>query len=284
MNKKWIGSLVLCTFMWCITCSPVIAALSQASFVPCKTGVEQVAGGLYQHYCVRAGDNLWNISRSYHVDLQALMSCNNLDSKSVLRVGQILKLPLDQGRVHTIRQGETLWDIARRYDIDLNQLQKLNPDKKANSLKIGDKINLPQGTSRLALATASVQPSRSITVRFAWPIKGRITSPYGWRSSGFHHGLDVAGDLGDPVKASTGGVVSFTGNMGLYGNTVIIDHTGGMQTLYAHLQTIKVKSGNRVQGGEVIATVGNTGRSTGPHLHFEIRRGSDRYDPLTYLR
>ena len=284
MNKKWIDSLVLCTFLWCMACSPVIAALSSASFIPCKAGIGQAAGGLYQSYCVRAGDNLWNISRSYHVDLQTLMLCNNLDSKSVLRVGQTLKLPSGQGRVHTIRRGETLWDIARHYHISLNQLRQLNPDKKASNLTIGDQINLPRGTSRLAVATSSVQPSRSIAARFAWPIRGSITSTYGWRSSGFHHGLDVAGDLGDPVRASAGGVVSFTGNMGLYGNTVIIDHTGGMQTLYAHLQTIKIKSGDRVRGGEVIASVGNTGRSTGPHLHFEIRRDSERYDPLAYLR
>lgn len=284
MNKKWIGSLLLCTFLWCIACSPAIAALSQASFDPCKAGKGQVAGDLIQYYCVRPGDNLWDISRSYHVDLQSLMTCNNLDSKSVLRVGQTLQLPSGQGQVHIIRRGETLWDIARRYSIDLNQLQKLNPDKKASNLKIGDQVNLPRTTSRIAVAASSVQPSRSITARFAWPIKGTITSTYGWRSSGFHHGLDVAGDLGDPVKASTGGVVSFTGNMGLYGNTVMIDHTGGMQTLYAHLQTIKVKSGDRVMRGDVIASVGSTGRSTGPHLHFEIRRGSERYDPLVYLR
>lgn len=276
--------MVLCTFLWCMACSPVIAALSQASFIPCKMGKGQVAGGLMQSYCVRPGDNLWNISRSYHVDLQTLMLCNNLDSKSVLRVGQTLKLPSAQGQVHIIRQGETLWDIARRYNINLNQLQQLNPDKKASNLKIGDQINLPRTTARIAVAGSSIQPSRSIRTRFAWPIKGTITSTYGWRSSGYHHGLDVAGDLGDPVRASTGGVVSFTGNMGLYGNTVMIDHTGGMQTLYAHLQTIRVQSGDRVMRGDIIASVGSTGRSTGPHLHFEIRQGNERFDPLAYLR
>lgn len=275
---------MLCSLLWGMTCSPVMAALSQASFIPCKAGKEQVAGGLIQYYCVRPGDNLWNISRSYHVDLQTLMRCNNLDSNSVLRIGQKLKMPLEQGRVHVICRGETLWDIARRYNVDLGQLQNLNPDQKASNLKIGDQIKLPRDTSRITLVASTVKPSRSITTRFAWPLKGNITSTYGWRSSGFHHGLDIAGDLGDPVKASTGGVVSFTGYMGLYGNTVIIDHTGGMQTLYAHLQTIKVKSGDRVMRGNVIASVGSTGRSTGPHLHFEIRRGSERFDPLAYLR
>lgn len=282
MHNKWIVSLVLCAFVWCSGYNPVLAALSQSSFIPCPLG-KQVSSE-YRNYSVRPGDNLWNISRSYRVDLQQLMQSNNLNNKSVLRVGQIIKIPASQGNVHVISRGETLWDISRRYNVDLTQLQSLNPDKKANNLKIGDRIHLPGSTSHIALAASSVKPSRSLATRFAWPIKGKITSAYGWRSSGFHHGLDVAGDLGDAVRASTGGVVSFTGGMGLYGNTVIIDHTSSMQTLYAHLQSIRVKEGDRVKQGDVIATVGSTGRSTGPHLHFEIRRDGERFDPLAYLR
>jgi murein DD-endopeptidase MepM/ murein hydrolase activator NlpD len=282
VHNKWIVSLVLCALVWCSGNNPAWAALSQSSFIPLASA-KQLSSG-YRNYTVRPGDNLWDISRSYRVDLQQLMLSNNLNNKSVLRVGQIIKIPTSQGNVHVISQGETLWHIAQRYNVDLNQLKNLNPDKKPNNLKIGDTIYLPGSTSQMALAASSVKPSRSLATRFAWPIKGQITSHYGWRSSGYHHGLDVAGNLGDAVKASTGGVVSFTGAMGLYGNTVIIDHTSSMQTLYAHLHTIKVKEGDRVKQGDVIATVGSTGRSTGPHLHFEIRRDGERFDPLAYLR
>lgn len=283
MNNRWISTVVLCTLLWCIACSPVMAALSQARFIPCTAGNKSVSGTA-SFYSVQAGDTLWDISREYNVDLQTLMLNNNLRPKSVLRVGQRLKISSGQGGFHVIRKGETLWDIARRYNVPLSQLQQLNSDKKPSNLRIGDQINLPQGASGAVLVASTIQPSRSMVSRFAWPIKGAITSKYGWRSSGFHHGLDVAGDLGDAVKASAGGVVSFTGYKGMYGNTVIIDHSSNMQTLYAHLNGIHVSPGDRVTSGKIIGTVGNTGRSTGPHLHFEVRRDSTSYDPLTYLR
>ena len=282
MNKRWISSLLLCTFLWYAGTSPAIAALNQASFIPCNTQ-KQLTGNLISNYYVRPGDNLWNISRKNQVDLQMLMSINNLDDNSILRVGQKLKIPCGRAQVHIIRPGETLWDIARHYNINLAELERINSNKQATNLKIGDQIYLPGDTSRIALGE-SFKPSRSIISRYIWPIRGTITSGYGWRSSGFHHGLDIAGDFGDPVRAAASGVVSFTGYVSLYGNTVIIDHPDGKQTLYAHLNEFKVKSGDRVARGAIIATVGSTGRSTGPHLHFEIKQGDTREDPLVCLR
>lgn len=282
MNKRWISSLLICTFLWYVGSSPAIAALNQANFLPCITSTKKT-GKSIQSYYVRPGDNLWKISRTYQVDLNTLMSINKLDQDSILRVGQRLEIPGIQARIHIISRGETLWDIARHYNVDLGELQRLNSNKNVNNLKIGDQINLPGDTARVALSE-SLKPSRSIVSRFTWPIRGTITSPYGWRSSGFHHGLDIAGDLGDSVQAAAGGVVSSTGYISLYGNTVIIDHFDGKQTLYAHLSQIKVKPGDRVARGAIIATVGSTGRSTGPHLHFEIRQGDIREDPLAYLR
>lgn len=283
MNKRWISSLLLCTFLWYAGSSPVIAALNQANFIPCSTSTKHIAGKSVQCYYVRPGDNLWNISRTYQVELEILMSINKLDRNSILRVGQRLEIPGGNTRIHIISRGETLWDIARHYNVDLAELQRLNSNKQANNLKIGDQINLPRDASRVAFGE-SLKPSRSIVSRFTWPIRGTITSKYGWRDSGFHHGLDIAGNLGDPVQAAAGGVVSSAGYISLYGNTVIIDHPDGRQTLYAHLNQIKVKPGDRVARGTIIATVGSTGRSTGPHLHFEIKQSDTREDPLAYLR
>lgn len=282
MNKRWRSSLLLCTFLWYVGSSPAIAALNQANFIPCNAQ-KQLTGKSIQSYYVRPGDNLWNISRNYQVDLKTLMSINQLNENSILRVGQKLQMPCGQAQVHIIRRGETLWDIARNYNVDLAELQRLNSNKQASNLRIGDQINLPRNTSRIAFRE-SLKPSRSIISRFIWPIRGTITSKYGWRSSGFHHGLDIAGDFGDSVKAAASGVVSFTGYISLYGNTVIIDHPDGKQTLYAHLNHIDVSQGDRVARGTVIAEVGSTGRSTGPHLHFEIKQGDTREDPLVYLR
>jgi murein DD-endopeptidase MepM/ murein hydrolase activator NlpD len=283
VNKKWASSLLLCTFLLYAGSSPAMAALNQANFIPCNASTKQIAGKPVQSYYVRPGDNLWNISRTYQVDLKTLMSINKLDQNSILRVGQKLQIPGKQARVHIISRGETLWDISRHYNVDLAELQRLNSNKQANNLKIGDQIYLPGDTARIAFSE-SLKPSRSIVSRFTWPIRGTITSKYGWRDSGFHHGLDIAGNLGDPVQAAAGGVVSCTGYISLYGNTVIIDHSDGKQTLYAHLSQIKVKPGDRVARGSIIATVGSTGRSTGPHLHFEIKQGDTRDDPLAYLR
>lgn len=282
MNKRWISSLLICTFLWYAGSSPALAALNQAIFIPCNAQ-KQLTGKSTQNYYVRPGDNLWNISRKYQVDLQTLMSVNKLGENSILNVGQKLEIPCAQAQVHIIRRGETLWDIARKYNVDLAVLERMNSNMQASNLKIGDQLNLPRDTSRIAFSESHT-PSRSIVSRFIWPIRGSITSPYGWRSSGFHHGVDIAGDFGDPVRAAAGGVVSFTGYVSLYGNTVIIDHPDGRQTLYAHLKHIDVSQGDRVARGAVIAAVGSTGRSTGPHLHFEIKQGDTREDPLAYLR
>ncbi|MGI5911334.1 MAG: peptidoglycan DD-metalloendopeptidase family protein [Syntrophomonadaceae bacterium] len=280
---RWISTLVLCTLLWCIVCSPVNAALSQARFFPCIEGIESNKGTT-RYYSVQSGDNLWNISRKFGIGLRTLMVSNSLNERSVLKVGQRLIIPSGQQEVHIIKQGETFWDIARHYNIKLDELEKLNPDKKAHNLKIGEKINLPRGVNGPVVAANTIQPSRSVFSRFSWPIKGSITSSFGSRSSGFHHGLDIAGNLGDAVRASAGGVISYIGYKAVYGNTVIIDHSNDMQTLYAHLNSILVSPGDRVAGGTLIGTVGNTGRSTGPHLHFEVRRDNKAYDPLTYLR
>ncbi len=282
MSKRWISSLLLCTFLWYASSSPALAALNQASFIPCNAQ-KHLTGRSIQNYYVRPGDNLWNISRKYQVNLQMLMNVNQLSEDSILTVGQKLVIPCNRAQVHIIHSGETLWDIARKYNIDLAELERINSNKQASNLKIGDQIKLPQDSSRVAMSE-SLTPSRSIVSRFTWPIRGTITSPYGWRSSGFHHGVDIAGDFGDPVRAAASGVISFTGYVSLYGNTIIIDHPGGKQTLYAHLNHIGVSQGDRAARGEIIAGVGSTGRSTGPHLHFEIKQGDTREDPLAYLR
>lgn len=135
---------------------------------------------------------------------------------------------------------------------------------------------------------ASVQqPSRAISSRslsYAWPLVGTITSAYGWRKSGFHHGLDIAGSKGDPIRAAADGVVIFSGYKPVYGNMVILKHTDERQTVYAHAQVLKVREGEKVRKGQIIATVGTTGRTTGPHVHFEIREHDKTADPLKFLR
>ena len=126
-------------------------------------------------------------------------------------------------------------------------------------------------------------PAKAPKGTFILPFNGRRTSLYGWRRSGFHTGLDLAGSAGSPIVAADGGTVTLAGWNGGYGKCVIIDHGNGYQTLYAHCSSLLVKEGQKVAQGEQIARVGNTGNSTGPHCHWEIRIGGKTVNPANYI-
>lgn len=123
----------------------------------------------------------------------------------------------------------------------------------------------------------------------SWPISGPITSPYGWRThpifgtSRYHSGIDIGADYGDPIRAADGGVIIYADWMGGYGYAVIIDHGGGISTLYGHNSELLVGVGQRVYKGQTIARAGSTGYSTGPHCHFEVRQNGSPVNPMAYL-
>jgi murein DD-endopeptidase MepM/ murein hydrolase activator NlpD len=127
------------------------------------------------------------------------------------------------------------------------------------------------------------------TPPWLWPVSGPISSEFGGRSSPyghsyeFHPGLDIRATSGTPVTATGGGIVVFAGRMSGYGNMVVVDHGFELKTVYAHLSAVYMDVGQRVQAGDVVGTVGQTGRATGPHLHYEVRVGAAPVDPLCYL-
>jgi murein DD-endopeptidase MepM/ murein hydrolase activator NlpD len=123
---------------------------------------------------------------------------------------------------------------------------------------------------------------------YLWPLEGRISSPFGWRTisvagNRFHGGIDIAAPTGTPVRATRGGVVTRAGWVGAYGFLVVVDHGAGWETRYAHLSRIDVVVGQRLAQAAVVGLVGSTGASTGPHLHFEVRREGQALDPLAFL-
>lgn len=122
-----------------------------------------------------------------------------------------------------------------------------------------------------------------VTTQLSWPVNGVLTSPFGWRWGRMHNGIDIGAPTGTSIKAAAGGYVYFAGTMGGYGNVVLIDHGGGLTTLYAHQSQIKSSVGQTVSRGQQIGLVGSTGHSTGPHLHFEVRKNGVPVDPLNYL-
>lgn len=138
-------------------------------------------------------------------------------------------------------------------------------------------------------ANGGVAPAPADTGGFMWPCRGEITSYYGWRThpifgtTKYHSGMDIAVDYGTPIHAANSGKVVYSGWLGGYGYCVMIDHGGGLVTLYGHNQSLNVYEGQYVQKGAVIAAAGSTGYSTGPHCHFEVRLHGEVTEPLNYL-
>ena len=126
--------------------------------------------------------------------------------------------------------------------------------------------------------------SHPVQSKLLWPKFGKITSPYGHRARGFHHGIDIKGRIGDRVRASGPGRVVYSGWMRGYGKTVMISHVNGYLTVYGHLSRINVRKNHYVSARDLLGSVGTTGRVTGPHLHFEIRsKGKGSLNPMNYL-
>jgi murein DD-endopeptidase MepM/ murein hydrolase activator NlpD len=153
-------------------------------------------------------------------------------------------------------------------------------------------LGLPSGWASAAGLPPLLAPSgaSAASAVLTTPVEGRRTSRFGPRihpitgARGQHTGIDLAAPSGTPIRSAAAGVVSFAGPRGGYGNLVIVDHPGGLQTYYAHQRELHVSAGTTLQAGAVLGTVGSTGRSTGPHLHFEVRRDGSPVDPAPYLR
>lgn len=250
-------------------------------------------------HVVQSGDTIGGIARLYGVSIATIMSANGLSGSSYIRPGQTLRiLPID-GLLYTIKRGDTLNSIAKKYQTDGSAILSENGLADASALQVGSEIILPGGRM-----PAAPQPPRRIasgaaanlivpgaaadrvgTSKLLWPTAARRITQY-WRGSR-HTGMDIAGPIGTAIYAADDGVVTVSGwNRGGYGNMTIIDHGGGLFTRYAHATKNLTKVGDVVKRGDVIALMGSTGRSTGPHLHFEVMTGnvSHRVNPLDWIK
>ena len=231
-------------------------------------------------YQVQAGDTLWSIAGKFGVNTDQLAALNGLANADLLQAGQTLEVP-GELLTHQVQPGETLLHIASRYRVPAGAIASHNSLSNPDYLAVGQELAIPR-VSRRDMSTQVV--SRTLPLgQLAWPVSGWISSHFGMRDGRPHQGLDIAADTGAPIRAVRSGYVSFAGPRGTYGLTVIIDHGGGLQTLYAHCNSLLVTQGQQVEAGELIARVGSTGRSTGPHLHLEVLLDSVPYDPLLCL-
>lgn len=188
-----------------------------------------------------------------------------------------------KGVWHIIKPGESLESISKTYSVSTTTLQRLNDIFDAEDIAPGMRLFIPTPKHIKIVAKKEVQQPRQGKVKFAWPAQGTISSGFGMRHGRMHEGLDITKDRGKDIRASANGVVEYAGYRKGYGKTIIINHGSGFKTLYAHNSKIYVTRGKRVKGGAIIAQMGSSGKSTGIHLHFEIRLNGKPQNPLRYL-
>lgn len=246
-------------------------------------------------YIVQSGDTVSSIAKKFDVSIDTIRWQNDLKTIDAIKPGDTVEVPPVTGMVHKVKRGETVYSIAKKFDVTAQQIINWPFNTYSNDedfeLAAGQTLIVPDGVKPAEQLwdpkryVAQVTPDAgkvSAIGQFVWPTSGGISQRYVW----YHRGVDIANKGQPPILAADSGRVTVAGwpdNAG-YGNRVMIDHGNGFQTLYAHMSSISVTVGQTVNRGDVIGNVGSTGRSTGPHLHFEIRRGGEILDPLTYLK
>lgn len=232
-------------------------------------------------YTVRAGDTLSHIADMYGVTANTILWANDLTKATAIREGQTLIILPVAGVQHIVKKGDTLNSIVKKYDGDLDEILSYNHLASNDDLVVGETIVVPGGQIK-SVAPAKASPTKtsgSVSSGGKWlahPLPGSI------KSQGIHgyNAVDLAAPVGSSVRAAANGEVivsKSSGWNGGYGQYIVVKHSNGAQTLYAHLSSNSVGVGAYVSQGEVIGAVGNTGRSTGSHLHFEVRGASNPF-------
>lgn len=245
-------------------------------------------------YKVVNGDTLESISKKFDVSVQSIQWANDMDD-DVIKPGESVKIPPVTGVVHKVASGENVYSIAKKYKTDAQKIVNFPfnefSDLDTFQLTPGQELYVPDGTiedekpvsqpSFGSTATiAQIQAGAKGTSNFIWPTTGIITQYPVW----YHMALDIANNGLPAIIAADSGVVTYSGCIQWgYGCHVIVDHGNGYQSLYAHMSSLSVSGGQSVGQGQQLGIMGSTGRSTGPHLHFEIRGGGGLQNPLGFL-
>lgn len=244
-------------------------------------------------YTVKKGDTLYRIGQLYNMNHQNLADYNQITNPQRLGIGQKLKIPLMQKWIR-IKEGETLEELLDRYKTNEQVLKELNPELSfTESLYVGQVLAVPSPINVTKVSpkkkkesqVESVSAPKVNTAGFAWPVTGRITSPFGMRRGRMHTGIDISNNNREKnvIRAAQAGTVIRAGYAGNYGNLVVVDHGNGWTTYYAHLNRITVSKGQKLGKGGALGYMGSTGNSTGVHLHFEVRHHDQPINPLKVL-
>lgn len=225
---------------------------------------------------VKSGETLWDIAHKHGLNIDSLIGANNISNMNSIKPGQEFKILPVKGIIYRVSPGESVASIANKFDIKAKTIMEDNNIDSPSSLKIDQKLLLRGATPEFSYQDRLDQ-------KFMYPINTRITSYYGPRWGRMHEGIDFAAPMGSPIRAVSSGRVSYSGWASGYGKVVIIQHQRGLKTLYAHNSKLLVRNGESVGKGEVISRSGNTGNSTGPHLHFEVKVNGRPENPLNYI-
>lgn len=250
-------------------------------------------------YTAQEGDSIGSLAQKYNVSSFTIAQANGLAWDAQLKVGQELKIPPVSGILHTVVKGDTVSTIASKYSVTKEVVLYQNGMLPEDTLVVGAELIVPNGvmpapvrdtnTSTGRANDTSWQPSASQLPSI--DAAGTLVKPsnscrYTQYYHYGHYAIDCAAPIGTPLYAADGGTVSkvSTGTWGGgYGNHVIIDHGNGMKTLYGHMNVVYVTEGQYVGRGDNIGTMGSTGRSTGPHVHFEVIKNGVKQNPLDYF-
>ncbi len=244
-------------------------------------------------YVVRSGDTLSKVAEMFGVSEDTILNANDMKKGDKLQQGDILLILPFSGVEHIVSKGETLKNIAKKYNVELSDILLANDNIEIDTmLSIGDKLIIPGAETSTELATPSKStPKKSIGSSIAKTIKSSLPSISGYfknpvpgarRSRGIkpgHRGVDLAAPAGTPIHAAAAGtaIIARNGYNGGFGNYVVLQHSNGTKTLYAHMSKLAASPGERVSQGEVIGYVGNTGHSFGNHLHIEVLGGKNPF-------
>ena len=239
---------------------------------------------VYDTHVVQSGENVSGLAVNFGLNQGTIISINKIANTRLLQIGKVLKLPNQDGILHTVRSGDTLDSIAERYNADIEEIKTAN-ELFSEKIVSGTDLFIPGAQ----LDWVTIQEVNGDL--FIWPISGGITSAYGYRVDpfnesrrGFHSGMDISGSTGTPIRAAMAGRVSSVGYDDILGNYVIISHHSGYRTLYGHMSVIRTRTGAYVSVGERIGDVGSTGQSTGPHLHFTVYKNGVTVNPRSLMR
>jgi murein DD-endopeptidase MepM/ murein hydrolase activator NlpD len=246
-----------------------------APFIPAILAVRE--------YTVQPGDSLLKIAKDAGISIDSIISLNGMTNAKRIYAGAKLTLPNMSGILHKVKRGDSLESVAKAYSVEIVAIADAN-DLQSTDLDVGQTLFIPN--ARLAAS----ELKRALGELMIWPLSGRLTSGFGYRLSPFtgirqfHNGVDLAVPSGTPVACAMDGTVADIGYNNAFGNYVIVTHADGYQTWYAHLSKTSVKKGQRITQGQRVGLSGNSGFSTGPHLHFAVFKNGKAVDPFRVLK